>query len=179
MSVLTESQILAAVRGFLLPLMPGGSEVIRTQNNRAPPPKAPNWIAMTPRSRVRLATNIDSWDTTAHPAPTVQSYQQKVELKIQLDVYGGLSADIATAISTLWRDDYACQYFLAISEDLAPLYATDGQQMPLISGEEQYVSRWTMELSLQANLDVSTTQDFATNLAVTVIEVDAAYPPGA
>jgi hypothetical protein len=178
MSAATESQIVANVRAFLLANTPDGTEVIRAQVNKVPSPKAVSWIAMTPTARPRLATNIDTWDVTA-TNPTTTNKQQKVDVVIQLDVYGDSAADIATKIATLWRDDYAFQYFQALDTDQSPLYSDDPQQMPLISGEEQYVSRWTFKLHLQANLDVSTNQDFMATVDVSLIDVDVVYPPGA
>lgn len=178
MTTKTESDVLAVLRAFLLANLPAGTEVIRTQANKVPAPKSPNWVAMTPMGRDRLATNINTWDATLNP-PVATDHMQKVKLRIGLDFYGASGADFATTISTLWRDDYAYQYFQNVDTDLAPLDATDGQQLPLISGEEQWVERWRNELSLQANLDVSTNQDFMATVTVGLINVDAAYPPGA
>lgn len=54
----TQSNLLTALRRFLLDVLPDGVEVISANDNRVPEPKGASAI-MTPRSFVRLATNID------------------------------------------------------------------------------------------------------------------------
>lgn len=176
----TESKLFEYVRAFLLEVIGDpATPVIRSQGNRVAPPKAPLWLVMTGRSRVALSTTTEDWDQQPGPDPTALTHTHKVRANIQLDVYGETSADVASTVSALFRTPYAADFFAAKSAAVAPLYATDGQQMPLISGEEQYISRWTMELALQANLDVSTNQDFLDSVQVEPVNVDVAYPPGA
>lgn len=57
----TEAQVLAALRSFLLGVLPSGTEVIRGQDNRVPEPVAPNFIVMTPLLQPRLGTNEVSY----------------------------------------------------------------------------------------------------------------------
>lgn len=57
---ITESNILTALRSFLLGVLPAGIEVIRGQGNRVPEPPGANYVVMTPILRDRLSTNIDS-----------------------------------------------------------------------------------------------------------------------
>lgn len=54
----TETQILTAVRSYLLSILPSGIEVIRAQVNRVAPPQG-SFVEMTPFLRKRLATNED------------------------------------------------------------------------------------------------------------------------
>lgn len=57
----TEEAIFVALRAALLSMPDlGGVEVIRTQVNRVPEPKAADFVLMTPILRERLATNIDN-----------------------------------------------------------------------------------------------------------------------
>lgn len=55
----TETQILTAVRSYLLSILPTTVEVIRAQVNRVSPPQS-SFVEMTPFLRKRLATNEDS-----------------------------------------------------------------------------------------------------------------------
>jgi hypothetical protein len=57
---LTESQTLAALRSLLLAILPAGIEVVKAQDNRVAMPAGPNFVTMTPLSRERLATNVNS-----------------------------------------------------------------------------------------------------------------------
>ena len=106
-----------------------------------------------------------------------QGVTQATEITIQLDVHGPASAENAQAITTLLRDGYAVDAFLALGSDVQTLYADDPKQIPFISGEQQYETRWVIEAKLQANQVLSTPQQFAGALAVGVVEVEAVFPP--
>lgn len=57
----TESNILTALRTFLIQILPTGTEVILAQVNRVPEPQVEDFVVMTPIRRTRLETNIDAW----------------------------------------------------------------------------------------------------------------------
>jgi hypothetical protein len=61
----TESQTFAALRSFLLSILPGGIEVVRGQDNRVPEPEGNDFVVMTPILRERLETNVDTYADTA------------------------------------------------------------------------------------------------------------------
>ena len=174
---MTESGVLTAIRSFLrLPGVLGvGFEVVRGQVNRVAEPQTDDFVVMTPIRRTRLATNVNSYDT-ALPDPDNVSHLSAMQLDVQLDVHGPAAADNAQRIITLWRDDFACR---ALGTDIQPLHADDAQQMPFVNGEQQYEYRHVVVLALQANFIVSTTQDFASSLALEIIEVETAFPIGA
>lgn len=105
---------------------------------------------------------------------------QPTEVAIQLDVHGPNSTDNCQIISTLFRDGYGYDFFAQQPADMAPLYTDDGRQMPFINGENQYEDRWVMNVYMQANIAVSTGQQFADILTLEgVIDVDATFPAGA
>lgn len=235
---LTESQTLTALRSFLLSILPGGLEVIKAQNNRVAMPTGPNFVTMTPLSRERLATNVDSTQDCAftgsisgntltassmilgtitigstlfgpnvlagttvtgngtgnggvgtytvnqpQTAPTevmacgTQGMLQATKVTMQLDLYGPASSDNAQIVTTAFRDSYAVDQFSSSGYDVSPLYADDAQQMPLIDAESQYEDRWTIKCQLQCNPIVILPQQYASQLDVAVINVDATYPP--
>jgi len=167
---ITEDVFMAALRTFLLAIVPPGVEVRQTQLNRVPEPIGPNFILMTPMARLRLATNVETWDTTA-PAPGAIERAQATQIVVQLDIHGPNGSDYAQAIATLARSEWGC-----INLDAAivqPLYATDGNQIPFHNGEGQYENRWVMDIVLQATPSVSTPQDFAATLHATLIPTGA------
>jgi len=55
-----QSDILKALRTFLLGILPSTVEVILAQVNRVPQPKVKDFVVMTPIRRERLETNVDS-----------------------------------------------------------------------------------------------------------------------
>lgn len=167
-SSILEANIFTALRAFILSVV--DCEVIRAQVNRVSMPKG-DFIALTPVSSVALETNIDTSGATSN------SIKRPVQINVQIDFYGLNSADRAMTVSTLFRDDYACQSFTASGFDIQPLYAEDAHQMPLISGEEQYVERWTFEVAIQANPILTITQQSANALIVGLLDVERTYPP--
>lgn len=161
----TEENVLAALRSFILSIVPDGVEIIEGQDNRVAEPAGPDYIVMTPTNRNRLSTNYSSWDETGFN-PTMIVAEYDTEFTAQLDLHGPNSSDYASAISTLFRDYYACDQM--VGTGVTPLYATDGKQMPFINGENQFENRWVMTVSLQITPAVSTPMQFADRLDVTV-----------
>jgi hypothetical protein len=101
-----------------------------------------------------------------------QSAMQETEVTIQADVHGPAAADNAARIATLFRDQFGVTAFLAQGVALAPLYTSDPRQLPFENGEQQLEERWTIDLVMQANVTVTTTQQFADALNLTLQEVD-------
>jgi hypothetical protein len=54
----TQSQMMAAFRSFLLAILPANTEVIAGQDNRVSEPEGEDFVVMTPILRNRLSTNI-------------------------------------------------------------------------------------------------------------------------
>lgn len=171
---ITESQIMDALRAFLLSLsLAGAPEVIQGQANRVPEPAGEDFIVFTPTYRRRIETNVETWTTAPDPAPapTEIAAGRGTEITVQLDIHGSNGSDNAQVIATLWRSDYACR---AIDPTIfQPLFATDGQQMPFINAERQFENRWVMSVVLQANPIVSTTAQFADSVNVNIIGTGA------
>jgi hypothetical protein len=232
---LTETQILTAMRGFLLEVLGSTFIVIRTGINRVPEPAQTDFVAMTPFLRNRLATNVDTateipftgsisattLDVTAIPSGTLaagmslsgpglavgslitalgsgtggtgtytitpsqtvasgpiyagtKAVEQSTEITVQLDVHGPNSAQNAQIVSTLLRDDFACEFFAGTSLDIQPLYAADPRQVYFDNGEQQYEERWIVDACLQANPVVSVPQQFAGYVEIEIILANGA-----
>lgn len=107
---------------------------------------------------------------------------QNTKITIQADVH---SDDMAIAgnnteiIATLWRDQYATEFFEALGQPIDPLYANDPRQMPFLNDQQQYESRFVIELCLQANQTVRVPQQFMDSVNIGLVEVDAnkRFPP--
>jgi hypothetical protein len=200
---ITEAQIFTAVSGVLATfgLQSGTSgqsvSIIRGQVNRVPQPAETDIVVLWPLMRDRIATNqdtpsdnqvigsINSGTLTvtevlagAVPVPGALwgAGLVQTELTIQADVHGPASADNATRIQTLWRDQYGVGAFQATGFDLAPLYTSDPRQLPFDNGEQQVEERWSIDLCLQANPIVTTPMQFADALEVTIYPVDILQP---
>jgi hypothetical protein len=169
----TQSGVLTALRAFLRSILPTGVEVIQAQDNRVPEPKGDDFVTMTPILQGRLSTNVHTYDVAAG----TQNILQPTKVTVQLDVHGPNSADNAQTISTLFRDDYAVRFFAASGADVAPFYADDPKQMPFTNEQQQVENRWVVDAVMQANQAIAgIPQQFADQLDVSVIDVQATYP---
>lgn len=147
------------------------AQVVKGYGNRIAMPKGP-FVVLTIVNMTRLATNENTWDPT-DVAPTATAHKQSVQVVMQVDVYGPAAGDQAAILSTLFRDEVACDAFL----NCQPLHADTPVRAPLDNGEDQYEDRWLVALNLQYNPVVSTPQQFADILTADLISVDEAYPP--
>ena len=176
---LTETTIFTALRSFLLAILPSGIEVVRGLDNRVPEPEGVNFVTMTPIMRERIEFNTTTYVDGAFLMPPVAGTRtdlQPTKVTIQLDVHGPASADNVQIISTLFRSDYASQYFAGLAVDVWPLYTSDPRQMAFHNGEQQIEERYSIDVILQANATVTTPQDFADQLVANIYEVGAEYP---
>lgn len=139
-SILNEA-VFTALRSFLLTFV--DCEVRQLQENDVPMPQG-SFVGMTDIGKRRLATNSHDFDSGRILTPT--------EFRIQLDFYGEDAADMCQTFLTLFNDSYAYEKF---PSNIKPLYADDPREIALISGEENYVSRWTVEIYLQFNPTVT------------------------
>ena len=171
---LTESAAFTGLRAFVLDVLPGlgGANVVKGQANRVPMPAGPNFVILTPTGRGQLATTARSYTPPVDPAPAPGSRQtqRSTRLDMQIDVYGPAAAENAQIIGTLLRDLYGCDFLRA--HRVQPLYCSDPTQLPLITGEQQYLARWMLQTALQFNPTVSTSQQFADIVDVNLVEID-------
>lgn len=168
MSITPTTDTLAiALRSFILGVVPG-VEVVQGLGNGVPMPPD-SFIAFTPTLLRRLSTNHASYAIDMSRAVTMPT-----EYSVQVDCYGPLSGDWATALTAMWRDQYGVE---AMKPSAAPLHSSDPMNMPLVNGEENYEARYTFTAVLQFNPLVTLSQQSALALAAELISVDAEYPP--
>lgn len=166
----THSAVFASLRAFILGLI--SCEVIQGLGDRVATPKG-GFIAITELFKTRLSTNVHAYDD---PTPTTGTVQtgQAMRMTVQIDCYGKDSSAWATILSTMLRDDYACQTLAPVAQ---PLYADDPKMIPIVDGEQQYQQRWMVEAQLQVNAIVSTPMQFFDEVEVGLVEVDTTFPP--
>jgi hypothetical protein len=155
--------VIDALAAFISPFMLGG-EVIRGQTNRVSMPQAP-FVLLT---EIGLA-DLGKPHSRQSDASDATIYGHK-RIDIQVDFYGatgGDAGDFCGAIKSAFRSEWGSSQF---PTTIQPLYCDDGRQIPLITGEEQYESRWTLTASLQYNPTVTVPQQSADALAVAKTE---------
>lgn len=104
------------------------------------------------------------------------TFTQATEIVYQVDCHSDDvtdSADMAQIITTMFRDQYAVDFFNALPYDVWPLEADDPKQAPFNNAEDQNETRWILEMKLQANQVVSGVPvQFASIVNVKLIDVD-------
>ena len=165
MSSIALDSVFDALGAFIQPFV-GTAQVVRAQVNR---------VAMPVGSFVEL-TEIASSDLEV-PRSTYDgvNFQSDIigpkRLIIQADFYGALAGDWCAAVKTVWRTPYAVAQFPL---GIAPLYCDDGNEAPLITGEEQYERRWTLSMNLQYNPQIVVPLQAANKLSMNILDdVDA------
>lgn len=170
---LTESAIFTGLRAFVLNVLTlPANQVVKGQANRVPMPAGPNFVVITPSGRARLATNARTYVPSTDPAPAdgQRQTQQQTRMDVQIDVYGPAAAENAQILTTMFRDPYGCDFLRPYA--CQPLYTGDPRQLPLVTGEQQYLARWMLGATLQFNPTVSTSQQFADIVDITLVEAD-------
>ena len=138
-----------------------GQRVIRTPVNRAAMPVGA-FIAITPGATIPLATTVSVNDAG------VRTVTRSSQFNCQIDCYGPDAGDTAELLTILFREQYGIERFASYGIDVTPLYCGDIQQMPIVTGEEQYLERWMFEMSVQFNPSVPIAAQSANMLAVTL-----------
>lgn len=156
---ITVDEVIDALADFLQPFCPG-AQIVRAQVNRVPQPPSP-CVVLTEVLQLDLETPSNTHrnddDETDISTPT--------RVDIQVDFYGSQGGDFCRAVKSVFRSEYAPAQF---PDGIKPLYCSDGIQAPLVTGERQYESRWTITASLQYNPLVAVPQESANELSANI-----------
>lgn len=154
---ITVDQVIDALAAFLAPFMPG-AQIVRAQVNRVALPSNPCAV-LTELLQVDLSVPATDYQPLANTA-TIYGPSR---IDVQIDFYGAQAGEFCKTVKTAFRSHWGFAHFPA---NIKPLYTSDGVQSPLLTGEQQYESRWTLTASMQYNPTVTVPQEFA----------DEAYP---
>lgn len=157
---ITIDQAIDALVLVLQPFIPDGAAIVRAQTNLVPMPDSP-FALLTEVGQYELGRPEIDYDTDAETA----SILTPTRIDIQIDFYGQAAGDYVRAFAGMFGSPLAYERFPA---DLKPLYLSPPHQGPLITGEQQYESRWTTTVTLQYNPVVVLPQQFADTLSVTL-----------
>lgn len=164
-----DQDVFRAFVTFFNTFIPSSVEVIQQQDNRVPMPKGP-FIAMNNNGMDRLSFNVDTYDAINQGKSMLSSFVYEV----QLDFYGPISQAWAAETVTLFRDEYATEIFPA---NIQPLYADDPVQIPLISGESQFIQRWRLAARVQYKPTLTTEQQSMLAIDIELAPIDQTFPP--
>lgn len=171
---ITDDDVFEALSLFILDVVPALTRVnVRQgQQNRVPMPPGPDFVIITPADRAGLATTTRDYVPSTDPTPALGTRitTRSTQVGCFVNFYGENATDYGQIFNTLFRDLYGCDFFAVY--DVQPLWCDDGRQMPLIDSEKQYATRWMIHALMQINPAVSTAQQFADTVEVTLKKAD-------
>ena len=157
-SSITVDQVIDALKAFLEPFTPG-AQIVRGQVNRVALPSNPCAV-LTEILQVDLSVPHTDYQPPVDPIPAVgtATIYGPSRIDVQIDFYGAQAGEFCKTVKTAFRSHWGFEHFPA---GIKPLYTSDGMQSPLLTGEQQYESRWTLTASMQYNPIVTVPQEFA------------------
>lgn len=158
---ITVNDVKIALGNFMTPLV-SGAAIVMEQVNRVSPPPSP-YVAMNEISNVPLTRSYFN----NNPETLQVDITGPSMIGIQCDFFGATAGDLAKTVVTCYRTPYATAMF---PDGIKPLYCSDARQLPLITGEEQYETRWTFTAFIQYNPVVSIDQQSAIALKLNILE---------
>lgn len=150
---MTEDNIYVAIEAALTQL----TDVVSNNVLRAYPsqrvnlPPSNNYIIMTFTGDLRLSTPSARWTDDTY------TINQNRQGSVQIDFFGSKAKQWADAIVDSARSVILCDLLEAYG--IQPLYCDDARNTTIISGEKQYVPRWTVQLEITYNTSLSVPVD--------------------
>lgn len=156
-------EIYADVRAFLLGLIPEGEDqIVQSLSN----------ISTLPHDAVLMNILFDrELDVAVHNYDKEKglAYVQKsIMVTMQLDFYGQEAQKRSRIVANFWRDTYGFDNLNVCK----PVDVKDYRHMPYVNESNQYEDRYSLDLTLQYNPEVTHSQEFVTDIEpVTIISV--------
>jgi len=158
--------VVDALAGFIGPFV-SNAAIVRGQINRVSYP-AGQFVKLTEVHQANLQFSRTEYQKTSG-ANSATIYGPK-RIDIQVDFYGANAGEYCAVFKTAIQGEWGWDQF---QQNIRPLYASEAFQVPLITGEQQYESRWTLTVSMQYNPNFTTPQQYASNATANLILADA------
>jgi len=158
-SSISIDQVIDAVAEVISPFV-GGAEIIRDQPNRAPMPLS-GFVVLSDVSQEDL--QLPRMDYVGNDSSEI--YAPK-KIGVQISFYGEAAGDWCNATKSALRTWYGCNLF---PDGIKPLYVSNGMFVPMVDGEQQWLNRWVVTLTLQVNPTIEIPQQYSNELVVSEI----------
>lgn len=164
----SDDAVFIALKAFAHVVFPAlaNTQIVQGQNNDVPMPTGPDFLVIVPSGRYWQATTTHDY----RPADDERDTTQQMRGEYNFSFYGPSAAEYAEKFAILFRDLYGCDFLRPYQ--VQPLWADGARQMPLIDDAKQYVQRYLVQTHVQFNPTVSTAQQFADTLEITILEAD-------
>lgn len=139
-------------------------------NNRVPLPADNNYIIFTVLNPFRYGTpNVEYGHNPSNLKGNFTS-KQTYRLTIQIDFYGQFAFDRANDIINISRTEVLCDFLKQY--DIQPIATDDAKNLTGISGEKEYVERWSVDLEIDYCDAVSGNQDWFNTAELNIFETE-------
>ena len=145
--------------------------IICSYNNRVPLPTDNNYIIFTLLNPFRYGTPHETMgrQTVQVPNPKWHS-KQYYRLTVQIDFYGDFAFDRANDIINISRTEHLCDFLRKYG--FLPIACDDAKNLTGISGEKEYVERWSVDLEIDYCDAVSDNQDWFNTAELNIFETE-------
>ena len=163
---ITVDDVVTALANFIAPFV-NGAQIVRGQINRVAYPVG-QFVKLTEIHQSNLQFSRTVYEQTVDADSATILGPKKLD--VQVDFYGPGVGEYCAVFKTAIQSQWGWDQFPG---NIRPLYASEAFQIPLITGEQQYESRWTLTVSIQYNPNFTTPQQYASNATATLILADA------
>ena len=161
----SDKEVFRALGDFLTFLFPE-MEIFKGQINRVPMPMN-GFICINNSGKRFMSMNRTSYENTE--TKQVQFSEVSTDYLIQADFYGPSSGNQSQAFVTIFKDGYGFDKF---PSNIKPLTTGEPVQIPLQTGEKQYLERWKVNVQLQYNPIVEVPMTFFNEVDIQLISAD-------
>lgn len=162
----TKKDIQKAIKAMLLQFTDCPNEkILGAYNNRVPLPEDNDYIIFTLLNPQRIGTPIVDFNYEQGNI----SYQD-FRLQVQIDFYGQFAFDRANDIINISRTEFLAEFLAEYG--VQPTYCDDGNNLTGVSGEKEYVERWTVNFEIDYRDAVISSQDGFNTAKLNIFETE-------
>lgn len=139
-------------------------KILAGYNNHVQLPADNNYIIFTilnPRRYGTPLVRVGKNNTTSY---------QDFRCEVQIDFYGSFAFDRACDIINISRTEFLCEFLAPYG--LQPTFIDEAQNLTGISGEKEYVERWTVRLEIDYRDAVSVSQDWFNTASLNIFRTE-------
>lgn len=95
---------------------------------------------------------------------------QDYRVEVQIDFYGDFAFDRANDIINISRTEFLCEFLKPYG--IQPIACDDARNLTGVSGEREYVERWTVNLEIDYEDTVTDSQDSFNTVELNIFETE-------
>jgi hypothetical protein len=136
------------------------AHIVCGDNNRVPLPPTNDYIIFTIMNPFRYGTPKERLIQKTVDGNTTYKWQseQTYRINVQIDFYGDFAFDRANDIINVSRTEFLCSFLKQYG--IQPIACDDAKHLTGISGEREWVERWTVDFEIDYCDAVSDSQDW-------------------